>query len=548
MVPGSAAAAGCSCISRIVSETIYINYYHMSGADPEAISFDSGRDRNTAKSVLVPGTAAGLCLALEDYGTLPLPVAIEPALRYARDGFPVDTTLAGLLLDNMEKLGDISGTRRRLHDRGVPHDGRGSAVQPDLARVLQLISDYGRDGFYKGETATALADGLTAGGGVMTMADLDAYVPVISKPVRGTYRGLEIVAAPPPHSGVTLIQIMNMIEQLELDPKVHFSESAEDIHMMSEIFRRCYADRSEYLGDPRFVATPETGLMSKTYACDILAGVNRYKADPRNYRDTPYGFPSKYCADAPAAVGAEQQRKRKLNWQDEDDQDPGLNPGFENDRFDRWRKEKAATAGSNHKEDEFDGGHTTHLSVIDADGNMVALTQTLGNFFGSTVMIKGILLNNGRVNFSSVSSANLIEPFKRPRSSITPTLLFKDGKPFMSLGSPGAGRIIATVAEIVVNIVDYGMDVEAANAAPRFFCQKFDDHLFVESRISDEVRDELTRMGHSVRALGSMDLFFGGVQMVAIWPPTGELVGSADPRRGGSSESLDQETAPDGGN
>jgi len=174
---------------------------------------------------------------------------------------------------------------------------------------------------------------------------------------------------------------------------------------------------------------------------------------------------------------------------------------------------------------------------------MVALTQTLGNFFGGKVMINGILLNNGRVNFSTASQANLIEPNKRPRSSITPTLIFRHGRPFMSLGSPGAGRIIATVAQILVNIVDFGMDVEEANAAPRIFCQKFDDYLYLESRVAPEVAEGLTRMGHNVRVLGDMDLFFGGVQMTAVKPSGNGFAGSADPRRGGNAKVLEPEPA-----
>ena len=170
---------------------------------------------------------------------------------------------------------------------------------------------------------------------------------------------------------------------------------------------------------------------------------------------------------------------------------------------------------------------------------MVALTQTLGNFFGSTVMINGILLNNGGVNFSDLSRVNIVEPNKRPRSSLTPTLLFRDGAPFMSLGSPGAGRIISTVAQVIVNIADYGMDLQAANDAPRVFCDKNDDFLYLEARVAEDVPGQLARRGHAVFVLGDMDLFFGGVQMTAIWPGTGELIGSADPRRGGNWRSLD---------
>jgi gamma-glutamyltranspeptidase/glutathione hydrolase len=176
---------------------------------------------------------------------------------------------------------------------------------------------------------------------------------------------------------------------------------------------------------------------------------------------------------------------------------------------------------------------------------MVSLTQTLGNFFGSRVMVNGILLNNGRVNFSSISRTNLIESNKRPRSSITPALMFHDGEPAFALGSPGAGRISAMMALVIVNLVDYGMDVQSANDAPRFFCQKFDDYLSLESRIDANIGERLSGMGHSIRFLGEMDLFFGGVQIAAIRPETGELVGSADPRRGGNALGADLDAGTD---
>jgi gamma-glutamyltranspeptidase/glutathione hydrolase len=522
-------------------ETIYINYYHDAQADYGAIKWDPDRDRDTAKSVLVPGTVAGLCEALENYGTLPLPVVIEPALRYARDGFRVDATLAGLILDFMEIMAERPELAQVFLTDEFPKMEGDLVKQPKLVRVLQLISENGRDGFYKGETARALVDGLTAQGGVMSLDDLAGYEVSVSEPVWGTYRGIEIAAASAPHSGAALIEIMNMLELLDFDPAVHFSESAQTIHMMSEIFRRGYADRSWYIGDPRFTSIPIRGLTSKAYAREILTSINRFRAEPRNYRDTPHGFPGKYDGERDEREIAA-PKKQSLGWGDDDDgDDPGLKQRTRKDPFNRWdRKQQSDSTRGNSDDERFEGSSTTHLSVIDADSNMVALTQTLGNFWGSKVMINGILLNNGRVNFSAISRTNLIEPRKRPRSSITPTLIFRDGKPAFALGSPGAGRIIATIALVIVNLVDYNMDVQSANEAPRFFCQKFDDHLSLESRISVDIGERLTRMGHSVRFLGNMDLFFGGVQVTGISPDTGELVGSADPRRGGNALSVER--------
>jgi gamma-glutamyltranspeptidase/glutathione hydrolase len=544
-------------------ETVYINYYPQAPADPAAISFAQDEDRDSAKSALVPGTAAGLCQALRDYGSLPLSEVIAPAIRYAAEGFPVDPTLAGLLLDNMEVLGTDPQLAEIFLTAGFPKMEGELLRQSDLAHVLELISAHGPAGFYRGETAERLVAGITAGGGVMTLDDLAGFEPVVSQPVRGTYRGLEIVSAPAPHSGVVLLEILNMMERVDFEPGVHFSQSARDIHLMAEIFRRAYADRSQYLGDPRYLTVPVAGLASKQFADERFAEINPYRAQPRRYRDTPYGFPAKF--DTPVSRAADPVRTGRrdpLRWDDERDDDPGL-PRSLDDPFDRWNRRKGAGGepriaapdtgkglGADRKkqsddakdDDGFDGGSTTHLSVIDSDSNMVSLTQTLGNFFGSKTMVNGILLNNGRVNFSAASPANLIEPNKRPRSSITPTMVFRQGGPLMALGSPGAGRIIATMAQVLVNIIDFDMDVEAANSAPRFFCQKFDDHLYVEAGIDSEVVAGLTRLGHNVRTLGNMDLFFGGVQIAAIKRDGSGFVGSADPRRGGNATVLDSNT------
>jgi gamma-glutamyltranspeptidase len=206
---------------------------------------------------------------------------------------------------------------------GLPRMEDDLVVQPRLARVLQRISENGRDGFYRGETAQALVDGLAARGNVMTLEDLAGYEATVSDPVRGTYRGFQIVSAAAPHSGATLIEIMNMIELVEIDPAVHFSESSRMIHMMSEIFRRAYADRSEYLGDPRFVSIPLAGITSKQYAIERLMDINRYKAEPRNYRDTAFGFPGKFDRDRGATAVSPGARTKSLIWDDDDDGDIG---------------------------------------------------------------------------------------------------------------------------------------------------------------------------------------------------------------------------------
>ena len=262
---------------------------------------------------------------------------------------------------------------------------------------------------------------------------------------------------------------------------------------MAETFRHVYADRSAFIEDPRFGYVPVDGLTSKEYAHTRYEDILKELSEPKDYRKTKPGQPENFSVPVDSSL---------------------------------HENEKAL---------EFDGGHTTHLSVIDKDGSMVSLTQTLGTFFGSGYTCAGVLFNNGMYNFSSSSSLNKKEPNKQPRSAIAPTLILKDNKPFISIGSPGASRIIASVVEVIVNIIDYGMNPEEANFSPRFFCQKFDDHLYLESRIPETVVEELKTKGHNVQVLGSFDLFFGGVQLITVDPETGIYYGSADPRRGGSA-------------
>ncbi|MEI6050992.1 MAG: gamma-glutamyltransferase, partial [Bacteroidota bacterium] len=319
--------------------------------------------------------------------------------------------------------------------------------------------------------------------------DFATYNAKITQPLEGTYRGYNILTANLPQSGISIIQGLNMLENYDLKGSGHFSESAKSLHIIAETEKLIYADRSEFLGDPDFVTVPVKGLTSKEYAKIRFKSINQTKLDPPTYREAKYGDP--------------------LFFEDTANKKPVA-------------------------ELETAGGHTTHLSVIDKDGNAVALTQTLGLFFGSGQMVSGVLFNNGMTNFSYTDgSVNYLQNSKECRSSISPTIVMKDNSPFLVLGSPGASRITCTVLELIVNVIDFGMDVNRANLAPRFYCQKFEDFLHVESGIKPEVRTELEKMGHKIKVYEGIDLFFGGAQMIYIDPVTHEYFGSADKRRGG---------------
>lgn len=535
-------------------QSIYINYYQSTSHEIQQITYDTENDRHSAKAVLVPGTVAGLTLALEKFGTLPLARVLEPAIRYAEEGFEVDATLASLLLDNLEMLQADPATAEVFLDEGFPKMEGDLLIQPALAKTLKTIAAEGRDGFYRGPVAEALSSTITAMGGILTMEDLASFEAELTTPLEGSYRGYRIISANVPQSGASIIQALNMFEHENLAQSGHYSKSARTLHIMAETFRRVYADRWQFLGDPNFSYVPVNGLISKQFAQERYNEINRYKADPRQYRATPAGNPARYDQARTRVETMTVEPSQKVEWGDDEEE---MTSGYEDwgeNVFDSWggRKKSGDTKTKTKKaqpvkdssdalddddepddEKEYDGGHTTHLSVIDKNGNMVALTQTLGTFFGAGITIEGVLMNCGMSNFSTSAAVNMVKPDMRPRSSISPTVVLKDNKPFMVVGSPGAGRIPCAVAEILVNVIDFGMNAYEANSAPRFYCQKFDDYLYLEGGIDPAVAEELERMGHTLRKYEGLDLFFGGAQLILVDPATGLYYGSADPRRGG---------------
>lgn len=487
---GLGGGGGMVVFIKETGESYFINYYGRSSENALSLDFHSKRDARTTKAIGVPGTVGGLTMAHKKFGSLPLSKIMEPAIRHAENGFEIDGTLAGLILDNIETVSIDPATAATFTDDGFPKMQGDIIVQKDLAKVLRMISEKGAKAFYKGELAETFVKTIQERGGVLTKKDFATYKPKLMKPLKSTYRGYDVLAANLPESGITLIQGLNMIENFDLAGSGHFSESAETFHMMAETSKLMYADRYDYVGDPDFVEVPVDVMISKEYAKARFNSINRDKLDPPTYRETKSGDPFNF----------------KLTAMSEYEYEP-----------------------------EAVDGHTTHLSVVDKDGNAVALTQTLGLFFGSAQTISGVMFNCAMTNYSYTNkkSPNLIQNGKQCRSSITPTILLKDGNPFLVIGSPGAGRIIGTLFELITNVVDYKMDVAEANLAPRFYCLKHDDVLHLESGIKPEVREEMEKKGHKLKVYQGIDLYFGGAQMIYVDPETGIIYGSADRRRGG---------------
>lgn len=527
---------------------IFINYYMKASEDVNKLDYNFGSDAGTAKSVLVPGTVAGLTEALEKYGTLPLATVLKPAIRYAEEGFPIDNTLASLILDNVSRIQQYESTANIFLSEGFPLMEGELLVQKELANTLKKIAVEGKDGFYKGTVAEQLVKDINEAGGKITLNDFINYKPQISSPVMGTYRGYQIIAAGAPQSGFSVIEALNILENQDLKKLGHYSTNGDALHFLAETLRRVYADRAAYLGDTKFSYVPVNGLLSKSFARVRFNDIDMNYANPKEYRKTKEGNPNPYDKE-----GIEPQVKQTVDEEeyfndDPDDEENYNKSSRENQLFDSWgriKKDKKETNRSSEQnkketkksiddlETDFDGGHTTHLCVVDKEGNMVSLTQTLGIFFGSSFSSCGVLLNSSMSNFGQVADINIPKPNKQPRSSIAPTIITKDGKPYLIIGSPGAARIIATVVQLIVSIIDFNMNVQDANDAPRMFCQKLDDYLYIEGRIPDAVRNAVESKGHNIRVRGDYDLFFGGAQMIMIDWDNHKFYGSADVRRGG---------------
>lgn len=425
----------------------------------------------------VPGTVAGLSLALEKYGTLKWRDVVEPARRLAAEGYPVSYTLARTLRES--KLDRFPESKRVfLRDGNLYREGE-TIRQPDLAATLKRLQEKGPREFYEGRTAELIAEDMRAHQGLIMRADLKAYRPVIREPIRGSYRGYEIVTMPPPSSGgVALIEMLNMLERYNVRELGH--NSSRKYHLFTEVMRRAFADRAEYMGDPAFVKMPISGLTSKRYAADLVKGIDLTRA----------ASSSQVKAGKPAA---------------------------------------------------YESPQTTHFSVVDAQGNAVSNTYTLNTAYGSGVTVKGtgIILNNEMDDFTSKpgvpnafgliqGEANAIAPGKRPLSSMTPTLVLKDGKLFLVVGSPGGPTIINTVLQVIVNVLDHGMNVRQAVAEPRIHHQWLPDVIQVEPyALSEDVAEALRAKGHQ---LADKPRYIGDAQVIMIDPKSGVRLGASDPR------------------
>lgn len=470
-------------------ETVFIDFRERapSAASPEMWQTYTDANGNTAvigsqktlggKSSGIPGEVAGMLYALENYGTMSREEVLGPVAELARAGLTVSPTLNSDMMNSYDTMllysesGDLF--LKDIDGMKMPYEVGEVFKNPEYAKLMEKIIAEGRDGFYKGEVAKAIVDTVNKYGGLFTMEDMANYEVEVLEPIKGTYRGYEIISSPPPSSGGTIIvQILNILENFDL-PSME-DNSAEELHLISEAFKMAYADRGEYMGDVKFVDVPLDGLVSKDYAKLLSEKIDPNVAMENVMPDDPWMF--------------------------------------------------------EHED-------TTHFSVADKEGNIVAVTQTVNYVFGSKVAIPGwgFVMNNEMDDFVvGADHPNSIAGNKTPLSSMSPTvILTPEGEPYAVLGSPGGTTIIAAVAQVISNLIDHGMTMQEAVDAPRISGYN-NNTISYESRIDPEEIAKLEAIGHICEASDDWNRSFGSVNAVR-YAPDGTLDGAGDPRRDGKA-------------
>lgn len=438
-------------------------------------AYSSRIHHNSYRSVGVPGTVAGFDYVQKKYGKAAWATLVSPAVKLAGEGFDIPTGLAASLTGARTRLSQYPASLAAYYKAGQPYAAGEKLVLGDLAKTLTRIRDARRDGFYKGTTAQLIATDMQKHGGLITEADLAAYLPIERQPVRGTFKGYDIIAMGPPSSGgPAMIEMMNILEGFDLKAVGH--NSPQYLHYLAESMRRAFRDRAIYLGDPDFTKPPIAKLTSKSYAAEQRKTIDPAKASPSSPADVK--------------VGAESD-------------------------------------------------HTTHYSVVDKDGLAVSVTYTLESGYGLGAVVDGagFLLNNEMGDFNGKpgvtdstgligTEPNIAQPGKRMLSSMTPTIVAKDGKLVAVVGSPGGRTIINTVMEVVLNLLAFDMPIQDAVNAARIHHQWLPNVLTVERGMPQTTIDALTAMGHTVRVGGQQ----GTAHSIAIDAKTGKRLGAADPR------------------
>jgi len=468
---------GFALVKMVDEEPVVINFRERAPRGVDTAFYYNPSDslshlRHGATSVCVPGAAAGWGEMLSRWGTFPLERLSRDGIKYAEVGFPINPGLSRLIADNLAMISsDTNMAAVFLRDSLPPAPGD-TLRQTNLAKTFKEITARGLNSFYRGPIAEAVVEAVRADSGYMNLNDLEFYRVEIDPPIKTEYRGVTIYTIPPPSAGgATLIESLNLIAHNKATSAG--MGKFESVHLMGQCINQAYADAEATIGDPEFVKRDWRRLLTPAFASSASSGIS---------------VAAKAAQRTPVVVPA-----------------------------------------------TTDHGNTTHLVVIDRWGNMVSLTQSINYFFGAGVMAgsTGILLNNQAADFSAPpDSLNLIAPRHRPRSNMAPVLAIKDGKPFIAVGTPGGGRIPSTVTEILVNIIDGGMNISGAIDYPRFF--PAGEFIVMENRYPIETMKGLHKLGYKIPSVPPYHYYFGGAHGIMV-SPDGKLSGSADKRRGGAA-------------
>lgn len=505
---GNIGGGGFMLVRLANGKTNFFDYREMAPGKATRdmyIKLDGTLDKEASvvgyRSVAVPGTVAGLALALKTYGTMKLADVMQPAIRYAEQGIPVTGKLVREFQEERPDLQRFSMSSHIFLNDGKMYREGDTLRQPELAATLKRIAKKGPDEFYKGETAQMLARDMAAFGGLITLDDLARYQPKIREVLQANYtingQHWQVLSSPPPSSGgVAVIEALNMLQDVPLKGW----DDPQSVHMVTEVMRRMFADRAAYLADPDFSSVPVAGLTSPCYAQELAATIDPVRAS--SSKEVRAGNPH-VC-----------------------------NSGV------------SASTPPNTVISLGEGPHTTHFSVVDAAGNAVASTYTLNDGYGSHVTSSaGFLLNDEMDDFTTQpgvpnalfgliqSEGNTIAPGKRPLSSMTPTIVLRDGQLSFVTGSPGGPTIISVTLLSILNWMRLGMDAQSAINAPRFHHQWLPDDLYLEKLFSPEMEEQMKSRGYEVKRRGHIGL----VNAIGIDPKTGERCGAADPRDNGSA-------------
>jgi gamma-glutamyltranspeptidase / glutathione hydrolase len=500
MMSGIGGSGGLMIWDQRSQRAEYLDFYAVA---PAGVAPGLDRGAHPARIVAVPGAVAGLLEAHERFGRLTREQVTAPAIRIAEEGFAVGPLLARTIAADSIKLTRYPDAQRIFWPDHRPLAPGERLVQPELAATLRRIAAAGRDGFHDGPVAEEIVRVVNEGGNPMTLADLQGFTPRWRRPVCAPYRRWTVLSAPPPQSGMQVIQALNLLEPYDLAALGLPTRSAETFHLLAGALRVATADRIGHLADPDHVGVPARGIVSEAYARERGALLAPAEAPARiesgRAWDADGGPPAAACVRL-------------------EPYGPSVPP--------------AAVSQSSSVSESSGGGETTHLSAVDAEGNAVSLTYTQGVYFGSGVWAAGTFLNSSMNIFSSdPASPNALLPGRAPPSTTTPSIILENGRVRTVVGSPGAARIPSAVTQTIVYMLDFGLDPLEALRMPRIHVSASNPGVQFEQGISGDVLAEARRRGYEPEVMPPASLFFGGVHVIDR--RGGRWVGAADPRRDG---------------